>query len=218
MQLQGVVITFLILFACHDLYGQKWTRQSKSNLADSIADKYAWHITGEYHSAGGNLTLYKNGRYKYYSYYPRVQEDSSEGNYRIYKNTLILNSDFQPGNVPVKINCSDSPFNKLSDKYISMPRNLTGDTCYTCSYNFNNDSTRYFPSDIYRGDVPKEISSLKIHFLFNEFSSGWIPVTKHCGYIEVILLTEKNFDDYINKVFTNYKFRMNKNELFEIKK
>ena len=194
-----------------NLHSQEWKRQDSSDK--NLYAIYAWQTGNQYHTAYGQLYLFKDGRYKYFSYYPFSDKDSSEGKYNIKHGTLVLNSDFQINALPIKIG-----FRESTSTRISLPKNLNGDTCFTCSYLFNNDSTVFYPTNILKGEVPEEIHSLKIRFLLNDFTSDWTLINSTNNEIEVILLTDKNFDEYRNKIFTNYKFKIDKNKLIEISK
>lgn len=191
--------------------------QRMDNLrGDSLYEYYAWEVHTEYHGASGKLLLYRNGRYKYREFYPFAPEDSSEGFYLIKKNILTINSDFQPGNFPAAINYKDAAQSGTIIHNIYFPVNKNGDTCFDCSYRFNNDSTEYYPREIQKGAMPKEIHSLQVLFAGNQFTSGWIPVDAGGKMIEVLLLTDKNIDNYRYKLFTDYTFRIKKNRLIDL--
>ena len=215
-------LSFLLLFTINFtiiLYSQDWKKENINPHADSLLAVYSWSAGNQYHTAWGKLFLFKNKRYKYSSFYPFADEEYSEGNYKFRKDTLILNSDFQPNKVQVKVNYLDTSITDTAFKKINFIKNKNGKLIYNGYYLLNNDTTLngwYDPGLPFNKNLLNSIHSLKVLFNYNDFSSAWIPILTNDKFIEVVILSDKDFDNYRNKVFTNYKFRMNKKMLVEL--
>jgi hypothetical protein len=212
-------LAIFILVCCTPLYlsAQILRKENVVVPEKGVAARYSWSVYDRYHGATVILTLYTNGRYKYYESFPLGTIDSSKGIYSILKNKLILNSDFQKDGVKIKLRYVDT-LNQAPIEISPYPVNLNNEACYNCSYLLNKDSTPYFPIDILNGQRLPVISYLKVNFYGNDFSSEWVPVENPGKLFQVILQTDINFDEYRNKVMKNYIYRMRKGKSILLRK
>jgi hypothetical protein len=186
----------------------------------SIFGKYTWEMHDKYHGAQIDLVLYKNKTFKYNSYFPLGRYDSSEGNFRISKGKLILNSYLQKDSIPVEIKYVDTPLTTLTNTRLFYPKNNKGETIGIIFYNFNYDTSFdniYIPLISSDSLVPKSITALKVNFNYNSFSTPWIPIQPTDKNIEVIIKTDHNFDSYKELVFKNKKYVIKDKKLIELK-
>ena len=214
-------LSFLLLFTINFtniLYSQNWKKENINPHADSLLAVYSWSAGNQYHTAWGKLFLFKNKRYKYSSFYPFANEEYSEGNYKFRKDTLILNSDFQANNLPIRIEYSDTD---IQDRPLSFLRNLDGVLLRQARYFLNNDTSiagsyyADFPLTTYPKDFLTNIKTLKVE-VSPGITSQWMPIEKNKRFIIVTVLSRKDFNEYHPKVLTNYKFLELENKLIDL--
>lgn len=181
---------------------------------------YVWQYHDQYHSAFEKLILLKNGRYNYTSYHPFSNKEYSEGSYAITKTTLTLNNDFQPGNLPVKIDYIDTSNTDTLFKKLNFARNMKGKIIYSSYYSIDTDTsdrTAFFPNYLFDMFlIQRRFSRIKLCFDNEGFTSAWTPVLQNNKFIQVTILSDKDFDEYKNKVFADVKFTIKKNKLIPL--
>lgn len=179
---------------------------------------YRWSAKNDYHSAYGEIVLLKSGRFAYNSERPLAFHEYSEGFYSFKKDTLILNSDFQFDNVPIKIEYSDTA---VQDRRLSFAYNLDNVQLWKARFFFNNDtsitSSYYadFPLDLYSKNFLTNIKTLKLE-VSPGIASQWMKVNENAKFIKVTVLSSKDFNEYQPKVLTNYKFLRINNKLVDL--
>jgi hypothetical protein len=200
---------------------QNLTKIKATQKDTSIFATYTWEMHDKYHGAQIDLILYKNKTFKYNSYFPHGRYDSSEGNFRISKGKLILNSYLQKDSIPVEIKYVDTPLTTLTTSRLYYPKNNKGEMIGMAYYNLNYDTSfekTYVPLISRDSLVPKSITALKVSFNYNSFSTPWIPIQATDKNIEVIIKTDHNFDYYKELVFKNKKYTIKGKKLIELKK
>src|SRR4051812_46583422 len=135
LHISFVCLTFLI---CANTYSQTWKSLRHSANSDTSVI-YRWHAADRYHSAYGELILLKSGKFFYNSARPLNNREYSEGVYTMKKDTLILNSVFQEGTLPIRVDYSDTTSNG-SDRRLSFAQNSKGEKLRSARYLFNNDT------------------------------------------------------------------------------
>jgi hypothetical protein len=213
---------FLLPFLVTNTFAQSWKKQSNKNMADSVYAVYSWEVHDDVHGAYGEIILTKGRRFSYISASPLSNQEFSEGTYYLKKDTLILNSDLQYNNIMVKIEYIDSSKTDSNYKRINFPRNILGDTLTDGYYLINYDSSL---SGMFFPDFPittrdrillDSMHHFKVKINRADFGSDWIPVQKNNKFINVIILTTKDYHDNNPKVFSNYKFLIKGDSIIEI--
>jgi hypothetical protein len=214
---------FLLCFSVlslSSLSGQEWIKERSVKKNDSIFAIYSWRIDLKVHSGYGKIILKKGGRF-FYSSELLGAKDYSEGRYRIKENLLTLTSDLQFDNIKFEIKYIDTTIIDSSYSRLTFPQNLKGETMY-CGYYYLNWDTSwnglYLPGFLRDPRKLDSLKSIKVGFDPNNFGTKFVTVEKSNRFIKVVILTEKNFDNYSPLVFSNWRFRILKNKLIEISK
>lgn len=208
---------FVTLFS----YSQNWTRQPSKAKRDSLFAVFSWEAHDQYHAAGGEIILLKNGRFRYWEFYPLNFQEHAEGTYRIKKDTLTLTSDLQSDNLKAIINYVDSIGNDTLYTRLRHPMNKKGDTLYNAYYFINNDTSvnGHYDPWFYSNIPPLTVvKSLKVMFYDTNWGSNWIPVTQPDKFLKVTVLTDVDTDDHTYKVLKNWKFKIIGNRLIDLSK
>jgi hypothetical protein len=215
-----LILKCLLLLICFNAVGtagngQEWKKQPLDKNNDSLVAIYSWEVHVSVHSAGGEIILFKTGRYKYSGYRPFDDDQYSEGSYKLTRHTLILNSDFQPDSLKVKVDYLDSFSSKSDFVRLGKPKNSNGKIIDRSFYQINDTATKSFFEPYYPFTWPKldSLRRIKLCFDGNDFTSGWIPISVNDKFIQITILSDKDFDVYKNKVFTNVKFRVKKKKI-----
>ena len=200
---KAIFISLLVLSGIIT-YAQRIIRKiplTKDDKSKGIISKYEYLPKHIYHVAT-TLTLYKSSKYEYY-------EDNipqpfySIGKWRMNKKNLILNSNLQQNEVPIKIkyiiDSSVDKITKFSEVYDSK-RNT-----YIYAYVLvNNDSTICNPSLLFCKGSYIKIDSVKVLF-GDRMCSKWIKVEDNpFQRLQFIIDTDENVIAYIpmhNKIF-----------------
>ncbi len=216
-----ITLVCFIIFSSTSLQGQCWKMVSTSKLNTDTSAIYKCDAQNLYHSAYGELILLRSGRFIYNSARPLDNHDYSEGFYIFKKDTLILNSDFQNGNLQISLEYSDTAIGGTPDRRLSFARNLKGEQLRTAGYLLNYDtSTRYiyyadFPLSSYPKNLLQEITALKLD-VNPGISSSWIPVLRNDKYIIVTVLSPLDLNEYRPKSLTNYRLLKRDNSLVDL--
>jgi len=175
---------------------------TKDDELKGVISKYIFIVPKGYHHVETILTLFKNGNYEYFeadlpqSYY-------SAGKWKLKNKNLILNSDLQQNEVPIKIEyLTDSSVNKITKiGEIQDPKYNSWAFSHVL---INNDSTICFPASLYCKGSYTKIDSIKVLF-GDRMSSKWIKVKDDSFQkLQLILDIDENIMAYIpmcNKYF-----------------
>ena len=217
------VLCFFLLLISNLTYSQIWSKISACLVDSDTLAIYRWDDKNRYHLAYGELVLLKSNRFIYNSAKPFNDQEYTEGFYIFAKDTLILNSDFQDGNLKVRIDYTNTPKDINTSRRLSFAYNSNGIKLSTAKYFLNYDTSKNgiyyadFPLNSYRPDFLNNISSLKLEVIPG-ISSAWIPILNNKMFINVTVLSDKNFDKYKPKVITNCRFLSHANTLISLDK
>ena len=210
---------FALLLLGVTTHGQVWKKQITKKTTDSVLMTYSWESRNDVHSAYGEITLLKNGRFKYFSQRPLELNQYCEGYYILDGNKLILNSDLQNDNIPVNIEYVDAqPLTSLLNR-LDFPINNKGEVLYSGYYFLNYDTTSkgwFDPAYPLNRHWLDSVKSIKVLFNEADFSSRWIPVERSDKLIRVKVLTDKNFTTYKPIVFKDRTFEIQNETLSDI--
>lgn len=199
-------------------YSQDWQKVARSINNSDTTVVYRWTANDGHHGAYGEIVLLRSGRFTYNSERPLESHEYTEGFYTFNKDTLILNSDLQSDNLPIKIEYLDTG---RQDRRLSFAYNLDSIQLWKTRYLFNNDTSMVssyyadFPLESYPKDFLANIRTLKIE-VSPGIASQWMPVNEKAKFIKVTVLSRRNFNEYQPKVLTNYKFLRIDNKLADL--
>jgi hypothetical protein len=212
-----IFFSFCVLLSCTKVYCQDWKKVFTSIKNSDTSVIYRWVVNDDHHGAYGEIVLLKSGRFTYNSERPLEFHEYTEGAYTFKKDTLILNSEFQSDNLPIRIEYSDTG---KQDRRLSFAYNLANIQLWKARYLFNNDTSiasSYYadlPLDFYPKDFLENIRTLKIE-VSPDISSPWMPILNNKKFIHVTVLSRKNFNEYWPKVLKNYKFLIIEDKLID---
>ena len=197
MKTNLIIIFIIFSFNC---FSQEFSlcKVAKNN---SVFRIYEYDAIGHYLKI--NLTLYKNGHFKYeLSAFNRNL--FSEGKWGISKDTLTLNSNLKNGHIPIELKyINDSP--KLINGFkIGVVQNKKGVDMEDGLVAVNNDTIKCTPSYGLCDYEFKSIDSIRVYFE-NGLTASWIKVNKQ-PYTQIIpvILVDFKLDSY--EVLDNVKY------------
>jgi len=201
-------------------YAQHWTEQPLNKKADSLKALYSWEVHDEFHSAGGEITLLKDGRFYYFEYHPLNYYKHSDGTYQINNGVLTLKSYLQANNLQVSVNYpGNAPSDSLS-KRLGFVVNSCGDTLFNAYYFLNYDTSfkmtydPMFPENV---DPFIKLRSIRVMIYDSNLGSPWIKINYPDQIMKVTVLTNLDGkDDYI--ILNNWKFKVEGKRLIELNK
>ena len=215
--LKYLLLSFVLLFSII-VNGQIWKKQVAQKTSGSVLATYSWGSHNDYHSAYGEITLIKNGRFKYFCSRPLRPDEYCEGTYTMTYHKLILNSDLQNDNVEVNIEYVDTTQSDSLRNRLDFPLNSKGEVLYSGYYFLNKDTTTNgwfdpaYPLNRHRLD---SITSIRVLFNEADFGTPWIPIQRSSKFIRVRILTDKNFTTYKPIVFKDLTFEIQNGTLTE---
>lgn len=201
------IVFYSCLFLSFHSFGQDWKEVITSDQNSDTVSIYRWETHDDYHSSFGEIILLSSGRFTYNSERPLNYHERSEGIYIFKQDTLILNSDFQNNSLPIKVHYSDT---ETQDRRLSFMNNLNNIALRKARYYLNGDTSingiyyADFPLDAYPKDFLTNIKTLKVE-VSPGIASQWVPIETNKKFIKVIVLSEKDFNEYQPKVLSNYK-------------
>jgi hypothetical protein len=205
---------FILLIALTSLAKGQTLESEKLNDIDvknGVAKKYNWQKA---HAEGAiQLILFKNNRFKF-TVVNQIGIKHGEGNWRVMKDTITLNTDIKKNDVPIKIVCNNDTAGRVDNFNISIPRNLNGVESFDCMVRINNDSVTCLPSYGQCDGRYASIDSIKAVF-DNGMSSRWIPIiNKNGSQMHIIIQTDFPILTYY--VLDNKKYKISSNYLLPV--
>jgi hypothetical protein len=128
---------------------------------------------------------------------------------------LILNSDIQKNNLPIKVSYHSMDKSDKDVKKINFIKDLKGNPVDYAFVYINDDSTSCMDGDLLCTKEFKTIDSIKVRFENYGISSKWITVEPFDGVIQITIQTYKNLRNYI--VLNNRKYKIYKTKIVEVK-
>ena len=183
----------------------------KNSCGDSVFARYGYLAPGGL--AALFIELEDNSNFHYTSG-TDIQRYFSIGKWKIIKDTLILTSSLNRGEIPVELN---EQVSGASDSLrIGLVKNRFGDVITGAVIFINNDTTKScMPAfenecDFLKGSVDK----IKISFN-NNCSTKWYEIGKSVTELYPVLSVSFSLDNYI--FFSNKKFLIREEGLYELR-
>ena len=173
---------------------------------------YEYNATGHYLKI--NLTLYKNGHFKYeLSAFNRNL--FSEGKWGISKDTLTLNSDLKNGHIPIELKYINDSTKLINGFKIGVVQNKKGVDMDDALVAVNNDTIKCTPSYRLCDYEFKSIDSIRVYFE-NGLTASWIKVNKQ-PYTQItpVVLVDFTLDSY--EILDNVKYLVKRKSIKSFK-
>ncbi|RYZ26408.1 MAG: hypothetical protein EOO10_15640 [Chitinophagaceae bacterium] len=184
-----LVICFQLKISAQDFLPVALTAKDKKNNAllaryQTSIDKYA----------GGELLLYKTGKFVYNTY-SCLANGVSAGQWKAVGNIIELQSDWQQNNLPIKISYIDKATAGEEAKQFAIIRDLAGREYTQAAIHINQDSVSCYYGDKECFGSYTSVDSVKVQF-DNNLVSRWLKVDTSEGVVQLTVLTNLDVNQY----------------------
>ena len=145
---------------------------SEEDARNGVEKKYLWQETHAYGVV--QLILFKNHRFKFLVD-KFTGTEFGEGNWKVDKAVIILNTDVKKDDVPIEVVCNNDIAGSVDNFKVSIPKDIKGIDLFDCMVRVNNDSTTCLPSYGRCDGNYTFIDSVKVGF-GNGMSSKWVSL------------------------------------------